>query len=96
MKPTRKICSVKGKGVVDPSTIKRCLKKFLLVSTNLDNQAGLDQPKIVDSEAVLQAIESSLMSSAWRVSGNLIYIVSSGNLIYILIYTNNSTPHHWK
>ena len=63
---TKNICCAKGKGAVDHSSVTRGFKKFRLGCKNLDDQARLDRPK-----AVLQAIEANLVSSTWRVSGEL-------------------------
>ena len=53
---TKKICYVKSEGAVDHCTVKSWVK-------NLDNQARLCRPKIMDSEVVLQTIETNLASS---------------------------------
>ena len=61
----------KGERTVDNSTVTRWFKKFCLYYYNLRNQARSSRPKTMDSKAVLQAIETDLMSNTWRVSGEL-------------------------
>ena len=71
MEVNKNICRVKNAGAVDHSTVARWFKKFYSGCKNLDYQAKLGRPKIVDSEIGLQAIEANPMSSTWRVSGKL-------------------------
>ena len=49
---------MKGPGAIDHSTITRWLKKFRWGCKNLNDQAILGQPKTVDFEVVLEAIEA--------------------------------------
>ena len=51
--------------------ITRWLKKFCLAWKNIDDQVVLDRLKTIDSEAMLQAIESNLASNNKRISGEL-------------------------
>ena len=53
------------------STVSRWLKKFDLACKNVDDQARSGRPKIVDSEAVLQALDANLASNPRTVSGEL-------------------------
>ena len=58
-----------GEGAVDQRIVTRWFKKFCSVGKNLDNQTKSGWFKIVDSEAVLEAIKENLVSSTLRVSG---------------------------
>ena len=60
---------VKGEGAIDLSRVNKWIKKFRSGCKNLHNQARSGRPKTVDSEAVLQGIETNPASSTWRVSG---------------------------
>ena len=71
VKVTKDICCANGEAAVDHSTISRWFKKFLSNCKNLNDQPRLDRPKIMDSEAVLQATETNLVSRTLRVSGKL-------------------------
>ena len=73
---SKNICCTKGKGSVDHSTVTRCFKKFQSVYKNLHNQVKSARPKTMDSEAMLLAIEANPLSSTWRVSGELIILLS--------------------
>ena len=55
---TKKICCAKGEGAVDHSKVARWFKKFYLGCKNFDDQAKSSKPKTVDSEAMLQVIET--------------------------------------
>ena len=66
---TKNICFAKDEGRVVPSTVTRWLKKFCSDCKKLDNKARSDRPKTVDSEAVLQAIETNPVCNTWSVSG---------------------------
>ena len=57
---------MKGERVVDHSTVIRWFKKFCSVCKYLDDHAKSGMDKTVDSEAVLQAIESNLVSCIQR------------------------------
>ena len=70
-KVTKNICRVKSERVVEHRTVTSWFKKFCSSCKNLDNQAKPSRPKTVDFEAVLQAMESNMASSTWRVSGEL-------------------------
>ena len=63
----KNICFAKG----ETSTVTRWLKNFCLGCKNLDDQARTGRLKIVDSEVVLQAIETNPTGSIQRVSGEL-------------------------
>ena len=64
-------CAAKGEGAVDHVTVTRWFKKFCSVCKNLNDQARVDKPKSMDSEAMFQTIETNLVSNTWRVSGEL-------------------------
>ena len=68
---TKNICCKKSESTVDYSTVTKWFKKFCSHCKNLNNQAKLGEPKTVDFEAVLQAIEANLVSSTQRVWGKL-------------------------
>ena len=68
---TKNICGAKGEGAVDYSTITRLFKKFQSCCKNIDNQEMSGSPQTVDCKAVLQTIESNLVSSMQRISGEL-------------------------
>ena len=52
------------------STVTKWLKKFLLCYKDCDDQVHSGRTKSEDSEAMLQVIDTNLMSSALRVSGH--------------------------
>ena len=63
-----KTCSVKDEGAVD----------FVAdVSRNLDWVSRSDRPKIVDSEAVLQVMETNSVRSSGRLSAELVILLSN-------------------
>ena len=64
---TKDICYAKGEAAVN----HRWFKKFYPNCKNLNYQARLGKPKMVDSKPVFQAMEANLVSSTWRVSGEL-------------------------
>ena len=66
METTKSICHEKNEGAV-----ARWFKKFCSGCKKVDDQARSGRLKIVDSEAVLQALEVNLVSSMQRVSGKL-------------------------
>ena len=71
---TKNICFAKGEDAVDHDTVTSWFEKFLSGCKNLDDQTRSDEPKSVDSEAVLQTIEANPSSStldAQRISGEL-------------------------
>ena len=76
---TKNICWAKGEGTVDHL---KGLKKFCSDKKNLDNQKELSKPKTMDSKVMLQAIETNLVSSTRRVSGEL--GISQSNIIHHL------------
>ena len=50
------ICFTKDESAVDPNKVTMLLKKSRLICLDLDDQASLDKPRTVESEAVLQII----------------------------------------
>ena len=73
---TKDICCAKVEDTVDHCIVTRWFKKFCLGCKNVDQvRSGLT--KTVDSKAVLLAIEASLVSSSWRVSGEFSILLSS-------------------
>ena len=60
----------KVESVVD-SKVSWWFKKFNYGCKNVDNQAKLGRPKTVDSKTVPHTIGANLVSSTWRVSGEL-------------------------
>ena len=68
---TKHIRCTKGEGEVDHTTVTRWLKKCRSSCLNLDDQARWGKLKIEDSEAMFEAIETNLVSSTRRVSGEL-------------------------
>ena len=56
---TKNICCMKSEGIVDHSTITRWFKKFFLGCKNLNDQARLGRPKMVNSKVELKAIETN-------------------------------------
>ena len=68
---TKNICCAKDEGTVGHSMVTRWFKKFCFRCQNLDDQARSSRPKTMDSEAMLQARETNLVSSIRRVSGEL-------------------------
>ena len=73
-KASKNVCCVKSEGPVDHCTITRLFKEFSLSCKNIDNHAMSVRPKTVCSEAMLQAIETNLVSSTERVSGEILRI----------------------
>ena len=68
---TKNIYHTKGVVAVYHSTVFKWFKKFHFGYKNFGNQARSGRPKAMDSEAVLQARETNLTSTTWRVSGKL-------------------------
>ena len=62
---------MESEGTFDHHTVTKWFKKFLLDYNNFDNQSRSGKPKIMDSEAVLQAIEVNLEIGSQKVSGEL-------------------------
>ena len=60
---TKKICCVKGEGLVDYSTVTRWFKKFNSGCKNLNNQAKQGRSKAIDSKFMFRAIEANPESS---------------------------------
>ena len=71
METIENICCVKSKGAVDPSLVSRWFKKFYSGCKNHDNQAMSGLPKTINSEGMLQAIETNLVDNISIVSGKL-------------------------
>ena len=69
--PRTPLYCVKGKDAVDHSILTRWFKKFRSGCKNLDDQINFHSVKVVDSEAVFQAIEANQASSTRRVSVEL-------------------------
>ena len=65
---TKNMCCVEGEGPINQCTVISGLKKFCLRHQNLDEQVKSDSPKIVDSKAVLWAIEENWACITRRVS----------------------------
>ena len=61
---TKNICCVAGEDAVDHNTVNRYFKKFRS-GCKTSRRSG----KVLDSEAVLRAIEANPVSSSQRVSG---------------------------
>ena len=74
---TKNICYAKGEGAVDHSTVTRWFEKCCSGCKNLNKQASSGKPKTMNSEAILQAIEASLVGSTYRVSGKFIIVQSN-------------------
>ena len=97
---TKNICCAKDGGTVDNSRVTRWLKIVCLGCKNLNNQAKSGRPRSMDSETMLQAIETNLASSTWRVSGEL--SISQSSLVYYLhdlsksIHSCQIVPHSIK
>ena len=68
---TKNICCAKGEGAIDHDSVSSGFKKFCSGYKTLDDQKRSGRPKVIDTDAVLQAIESNLMSNFQRVSGEL-------------------------
>ena len=66
---TKNICCEKGKGTIYYTAVTRLFKKVHSGCKNLDNQARLHRPVIMDSKAKFQAIEANAVNSTWRISG---------------------------
>ena len=77
VKATRNICDARDKGSVDHSKIIRWLKKFWMGCKNLSDQTRSGRPNTVDSEAVIQAIQTNLVSRTLTVSDELCISQSS-------------------
>ena len=73
----KNICHEKGEGAVDPSRVT--FKKFQL---GYNNQARLDRPESVNSEAMIQVREANSVSSTWRVSSE--FSISQSSMVYHL------------
>ena len=58
-------------------TVTRWSQKFCLGGTNLNNQARSGKPETMNSEAVLQVIQTNLASSTLRVSVESNFSLSS-------------------
>ena len=58
MEATKNICCVKGEGTVDYNTTK-WFKKFCLGWKNLNDQSEPGRPKTMNSEVMLQDIETN-------------------------------------
>ena len=69
-KQPKNICCAKSEGTVDHSTVTRWFK-INCSGCNFGNLSRSGKSKNVDSEVMLQAIEVNLVSSPWRVSGEL-------------------------
>ena len=69
MEVTKNICCLKGKDIVDHSTITRWFKEFFLGSRTPTTRLG--RPKTQDSEAMLQVIEANLTSTTCGIFGKL-------------------------
>ena len=65
---TKNICYAKDEGAVDDTN--QMVQKISCCK-NLNNQATLRRPKTMDFKAVFKAREAILVSSTWRVSGEL-------------------------
>ena len=89
---TKNICAKSG-GLIDHSTVIRWFKKFLSGCKNLDDQTRLSRFKIVDSEAIVQAIEENLVSNSRRVSGEL--GISQTSVVRHLHVLGKSTRRRW-
>ena len=65
-------------------------RNFACVKKNLDSQTKSCWSKLLDSEAMLQAIKVNQMSSVWRVSGKL--RISPSNVVQhlhnLVLYTH--------
>ena len=68
---TKNNCCAKGKGIIDHNSVMRWSKKFRLSYKNFNNQVRSCRPKIMNPEAMLQVIETTLASRIQRVSGEL-------------------------
>ena len=67
MEAIKTICCVKSGDAIDHSTVTKSFNKFYLGCKNLNDHIGLK----LDSEAVLQAIDTNPVSRTPRVSGEL-------------------------
>ena len=63
LEASKSICCVQGESTVDHSTVTRWFKKFRSDCKNLNDQARSGEPKRMDFQAVLQAIESNPASN---------------------------------
>ena len=91
-KVIKNICLTKSKGAVDPSIITRWLNKFRPVWKNLDGQASLSRPKIVDSKNVFQSKEAKPASNTQRVSSEL--GISQATVVRQLHELGKSMPNY--
>ena len=72
---TKNICCVKGEGVVDHSTVTRWFKKFHSGYKNLNNQANLDPPKMMDSKTMLKVIEANPVNCNFEIIRQALYLI---------------------
>ena len=65
---TKNICCAKSEEIIDQSTVTRWFKKF---HSGYNSQVRSSRPKIIDSKAMLQAIEANMVNSTQNESGEL-------------------------
>ncbi len=68
---TKKICKVEGEGIVSVRTAQKWFKRFNEGYTNLKDEPRSGRPTIVDSEALLNAVEANPSTSSRRLSAEL-------------------------